>query len=154
MDSTIIIYIIVDVIIAVLIWLYYSGQSSDCKTLASQLKVENESLKSKLAETEKKLTNSVDLENELDKIESKYKALLKEANEQCAQLDEQLKNAIDGNIDNSFKEQLAQTEKLKKKIEDLEEEIEENEDDISNLKNKLQLKDEDIAELQDNLKTE
>lgn len=154
MDSTIIIYIIVDIIIAVFIWLYCSGQTSNSKTLASQLSVENERLKTKLVETEKKLTNSVDLENKLDKIESKYKALLKEANEQCAQLDEQLKNAIDGKIDNSFKEQLAQTEKLKKKIEDLEEEIEENEDDISNLKKKLQLKDEDIAELQDNLKTE
>lgn len=116
MDSTIIIYIIVDVIIAVFIWLYYSGQSSNSKTLVSQLSVENERLKTKLAETEKKLTNSVDLENELDKIESKYKALLKEANEQCAQLDEQLKNAIDGEIDNSFKEQLAQTEKLKKRL--------------------------------------
>ena len=154
MDSTIIIYIIVDVIIAVFIWLYCSGQSSDSKTLASQLSVENENLKNKLAETEKKLTNSVDFENELDKIESKYKALLKEANGQCAQLDEQLKNAIDGKIDNSFKEQLAQTEKLKKKIKDLEEEIEENEDDISDLKKKLHLKDDDIAELQDNLKTE
>ena len=154
MDSTIIIYIIVDIIIAVFIWLYCSGQTSNSKTLASQLSVENERLKTKLAETEKKLTNSVDLENELDKIESKYKALLKEANEQCAQLDEQLKNAIDGKIDNSFKEQLAQTEKLKKKIEDLEEEIEENEDDISNLKKKLHLKDNDIAELQDNLRTE
>lgn len=154
MDSTIIIYIIVDIIIAVFIWLYCSGQTSNSKTLASQLSVENERLKTKLAETEKKLTNSVDLENELDKIESKYKALLKEANEQCAQLDEQLKNAIDGKIDNSFKEQLAQTEKLKKKIEGLEEEIEENEDDISDLKKKLHLKDDDIAELQDNLKTE
>ncbi|WP_424049904.1 dynamin family protein [Prevotella melaninogenica] len=154
MDSTIIIYIIVDIIIAVFIWLYCSGQTSNSKTLASQLSVENERLKTKLAETEKKLTNSVDLENELDKIESKYKALLKEANEQCAQLDEQLKNALDGKIDNSFKEQLAQTEKLKKKIEDLEEEIEENEDDISDLKKKLHLKDDDIAELQDNLKTE
>ena len=154
MDSTIIIYIIVDIIIAVFIWLYCSGQTSNSKTLASQLSVENERLKTKLAETEKKLTNSVDLENELDKIESKYKALLKEANEQCAQLDKQLKNAIDGKIDNSFKEQLAQTEKLKKKIEDLEEEIEENEDDISDLKKKLHLKDDDIAELQDNLKTE
>ena len=153
MDS-IIIYIIVDIIIAVFIWLYCSGQTSNSKTLASQLSVENERLKTKLAETEKKLTNSVDLENELDKIESKYKALLKEANEQCAQLDEQLKNAIDGKIDNSFKEQLAQTEKLKKKIKDLEEDIEENEDDISDLKKKLHLKDDDIAELQDNLKTE
>ena len=146
MDSTIIIYIIVDIIIAVFIWLYCSGQTSNSKTLASQLSVENERLKTKLAETEKKLTNSVDLENELDKIESKYKALLKEANEQCAQLDEQLKNAIDGKIDNSFKEQLAQTEKLKKKIKDLEEDIEENEDEISDLKNKIKSKNEEYDE--------
>ena len=146
MDSTIIIYIIVDIIIAVFIWLYCSGQTSNSKTLASQLSVENERLKTKLAETEKKLTNSVYLENELDKIESKYKALLKEANEQCAQLDEQLKNAIDGKIDNSFKEQLAQTEKLKKKIKDLEEDIEENEDEISDLKNKIKSKNEEYDE--------
>ena len=146
MDSTIIIYIIVDIIIAVFIWLYCSGQTSNSKTLASQLSVENERLKTKLAETEKKLTNSVDLENELDKIESKYKALLKEANEQCAQLDEQLKNAIDGKIDNSLKEQLAQTEKLKKKIKDLEEDIEENEDEISDLKNKIKSKNEEYDE--------
>ena len=145
MDS-IIIYIIVDIIIAVFIWLYCSGQTSNSKTLASQLSVENERLKAKLAETEKKLTNSVDLENELDKIESKYKGLLKEANEQCAQLDEQLKNAIDGKIDNSFKEQLAQTEKLKKKIKDLEEDIEENEDEISDLKNKIKSKNEEYDE--------
>ena len=154
MDSTIIIYIIVDIIIAVFIWLYCSGQTSNSKTLASQLSVENERLKTKLAETEKKLTNSVDLENELDKIESKYKVLLKEANEQCAQLDEQLKNAIDGKIDNSFKEQLAQTEKLKKKIEDLEEELEENEDDISDLKNKIESKNEEYNELLGNLRKE
>jgi len=154
MDSTIIIYIIVDIIIAVFIWLYCSGQTSNSKTLASQLSVENERLKTKLAETEKKLTNSVDLENELDKIESKYKALLKEANEQCAQLDEQLKNAIDGKIDNSFKEQLAQTEELKKKIEDLEEELEENEDDISDLKNKIDSKKKENEELQENLRKE
>ena len=154
MDSTIIIYIIVDIIIAVFIWLYCSGQTSNSKTLASQLSVENERLKTKLAETEKKLTNSVYLENELDKIESKYKALLKEANEQCAQLDEQLKNAIDGKIDNSFKEQLAQTEELKKKIEDLEEELEENEDDISDLKNKIDSKKKENEELQENLRKE
>lgn len=154
MDSTIIIYIIVNIIIAVFIWLYCSGQTSNSKTLASQLSVENERLKTKLAETEKKLTNSVDLENELDKIELKYKALLKEAKEQCAQLDEQLKNAIDGKIDNSFKEQLAQTEKLKKEIKDLKEEIEENEDDISNLNNKIESKNEEYNELLGNLRKE
>lgn len=154
MDSTIIIYIIVDVIIAVFIWLYYSGQSSNSKTLVSQLKVENESLKSKLAETEKKRNNNVDYKNELEKIELKYKDLLKEANEQCTQLDEQLKNAIEGKSDDSIKEQLAQTKELKKKIEELEEELEENEDDISDLKNKIDSKNEEYNELLGNLRKE
>lgn len=154
MDSTIIIYIIVDVIIAVLIWLYYSGQSSNSKTLVSQLKVENESLKSKLAETEKKRNNNVDYKNELEKIESKYKALLKEANEQCTHFDEQLKNAIEGKSDDSIKEQLAQIKELKKKIEDLEEELEENKDDISDLKNKIDSKKKENEELQENLRKE
>ena len=154
MDSTIIIYIIVDVIIAVFIWLYYSGQSSNSKTLVSQLKVENESLKSKLAEIEKKRNNNVDYKNELEKIELKYKDLLKEANEQCTQLDEQLKNAIEGKSDDSIKEQLAQTKELKKKIEELEEELEENEDDISDLKNKIESKNEEYNELLGNLRKE
>lgn len=154
MDSTIIIYIIVDIIIAVFIWLYYSGQSSNSKTLVSQLKVENESLKSKLAETEKKRNNNVDYKNELEKIKLKYKDLLKEANEQCTQLDEQLKNAIEGKSDDSIKEQLAQTKELKKKIEELEEELEENEDDISDLKNKIESKNEEYNELLGNLRKE
>ena len=154
MDSTIIIYIIVDVIIAVFIWLYYSGQSSNSKTLVSQLKVENESLKSKLAETEKKRNNNVDYKNELEKIELKYKDLLKEANDQCMQLDELRKNAIEGKSDDSIKEQLAQTKELKKKIEELEEELEENEDDISDLKNKIESKNEEYNELLGNLRKE
>lgn len=68
MDSTIIIYIIVDVIIAVLIWLYYSGQSSNSKTLVSQLKVENESLKSKLAETEKNVIITLTIKTNWKKL--------------------------------------------------------------------------------------
>lgn len=68
MDSTIIIYIIVDVIIAVFIWLYYSGQSSNSKTLVSQLKVENESLKSKLAETEKNVITTLTIKTNWKKL--------------------------------------------------------------------------------------
>ena len=153
MDTTMLICIIIDIIIiAIFLWVYFSNKSSSSNT--SQLETENEELKKKLAETVKKVVDNSELEGKIEKIESKYQALLKEANDQCEQLDKQLQNAIDGKLDDTVKEQLAQTEKLKKTIEDLEKEIEDNEDDISNLKKKVRLKDDDIAELQNNLSKE
>lgn len=92
--------------------------------------------------------------DKVNEIKAKYEALLKEAASQNEKLDRQLKNALSGKVDDSIQEQLAEVGKLKKKILDLEEELEETEDDLSDAKKKLKNKDADIADLQDNLRKE
>lgn len=87
-------------------------------------------------------------------MKERYKTLLNETQEQCKKLDKQLKNALEGIVDESIKEQLAEVEQLKKKIIDLEEEIEEKEDDVSTLKKKIRNKDSDLSDLQDSLDKE
>lgn len=82
-------------------------------------------------------------------IESKYKKLLADAKAETLKLNEQLQTAISGNCDEAVKAQLQNVEKLKRRISDLEDEIEENEDDIDNFKKKLKKKETEFSELQD-----
>lgn len=82
-------------------------------------------------------------------IESKYKKLLADAKVETLKLNEQLQTAISGNCDEAVKAQLQNVEKLKRRISDLEDEIEDNEDDIDNYKNKLKKKEIEFSELQD-----
>lgn len=82
-------------------------------------------------------------------IESKYKKLLADAKVETLRLNEQLQTAISGNCDEAVKAQLQNVEKLKRRISDLEDEIEDNEDDIDNYKNKLKKKETEFSELQD-----
>lgn len=83
-------------------------------------------------------------------IEAKYKKMLAEAKTESKKLDEQLQKAISGNCDETVKGQLQEVEKLKRRISDLEDEIEDNEDDIDNFKKKLKKKENEYSELQDN----
>lgn len=124
-----------------------SGHSANDNRIA-ELTAENESLKASIASAENAVSQNA------AEIKSKYEALLSEAKTQCENLDAQLKNALDGNLDDSIKEQLADVEKLKKKIKSLEDEIEENEDDLSDLKKKLKNKETDLADLQENFDKE
>jgi len=69
-------------------------------------------------------------------VEAKYKSLLAEANAQIKKLDEQLANSLNGKLDESVKAQIADTEALKKKIKDLEDELEEAQEDAEDYKKK------------------
>lgn len=152
MEVTTIIYIAIAFVIGVVVTCFFKKGSSSDSTQLSDLNSENESLKLKLAEAEKKAkTAEANSSSKVDEIKAKYETLLKETNAQVCKLDQQLKNALDGKLDDSIKEQLADAEKLKKKIKNLEEELEETEDDLSDVKKKLKNKDADIAELQNNL---
>ena len=84
----------------------------------------------------------------VQEIESKYKKLLADAKAETLKLDEQLKTAVSGNCDEAVKAQLQNVEKLKRRISDLEDEIEDNEDDIDNFKKKLKKKETEYSELQ------
>lgn len=152
MEVTTIIYIAIAFVIGVVVTCFFKKGSSSDSTQLSDLNSENESLKLKLAEAEKKAkTAEANSSSKVDEIKVKYETLLKETNAQVCKLDLQLKNALDGKLDDSIKEQLADAEKLKKKIKDLEDELEEAGDDLSDAKKKLKTKDSDIAGLQDNL---
>lgn len=152
MEVTTIIYIAIAFVIGVVVTCFFKKGSSSDSTQLSDLNSENESLKLKLVEAEKKAkTAEANSSSKVDEIKVKYETLLKETNAQVCKLDLQLKNALDGKLDDSIKEQLADAEKLRKKIKDLEEELEETEDDLSDVKKKLKNKDADIAELQNNL---
>jgi len=154
MEVSTIIYIIVvflfGAVIAYILIKKGKNVATDDSRIA-ELANENEDLKAKLLAAET-LSKEKDLQaNKLDEMKAKYESLLNEANDQCSKLDEQLKLALEGKVDESIAEQLTAVEKLKKKVKELEEEIEENEDDLADLKKKIRTKDDGIAELQDQL---
>ena len=154
MEVSTIIYIIVAFLLGAVIAYILIKKGKNVETDNSrivELANENEDLKAKLLAAET-LSNERDLQaNKLDEMKAKYESLLNEANDQCSKLDEQLKLALEGKVDESIAEQLTAVEKLKKKVKELEEEIEENEDDLADLKKKIRTKDDGIAELQDQL---
>lgn len=135
-------------------WFKKKDEKKDSNEEIAKLREEIELLQGKLQDAEQKSVVSEESETKIDELKVKYEALLKEATDQTKMLDQQLKNALEGKLDDSIKEQLADAEKLKKKIRDLEDELEEAEDDLSDAKKKLKAKDSNIAELQDNLVTE
>lgn len=152
MEITTIIYIAIAFVVGVIVTYFFKKGGNSDNAQLSELTSENEGLKLKLSEAENKVkTAETGSLNKANEIKVKYEALLKEANGQVEKLDQQLKSALAGKLDDSIKEQLADAEKLKKKIKDLEEELEETEDDLSDVKKKLKNKDTDIAELQNNL---
>lgn len=156
MEVSTIIYIAVAFVIGIILTsIIKKGVPTENNTKVNELTAENESLKKDLADAENKAklveSNSLNKANEL---KAKYEAMLNEATDHTEKLDKQLKNALEGKLDDSIKEQLADVEKLKKKIKGLEDELEEVEDDLSDAKKKLKTKDSDIADLQDNLAKE
>ena len=121
---------------------------SEADNKISKLTLEKQELLSKIAKLEQNDASKV------SDIQKKYESLLSEAKSKCDQLDKQLKDALNGKVDNSLKSQLAEVEKLKKQISDLEDEIEDKEDDLSSLKKKMRSKDEELTNVQNSLQKE
>lgn len=92
-----------------------------------------------------------ELESQKQSLEDKYKRLLSESESRINDLNKQLESALDGKLDNVTKESLAQVDNLKKKIKDLETEIEDYEDDLDDAKKKLKKKEVESEELQQSL---
>ena len=110
------------------------------RSTADRLEAENKELKQKLSEalTSRTTDLSSDSADRIRAIESKYKALLEEANQQCLQLDQQLKDAVRGEASiPPAQEQSALVAELKKKISKLEDDLEDFEDEIEDLKKDL-----------------
>ena len=154
MEITTIIYIVIAFVMGVIIAFFIkkAGMNDKSDNRILELTSENSSLKAKLSDAESKAkSSSLDSTKEIDEIKAKYVALLKKANEQSEKLDKQLKDALSGKLDDSIKDQLAEVEKLKKKIKGLEDDLEDKEDDVDELKKKIRNKDTDISDLQDSL---
>lgn len=154
MEVSTVIYIIVAFLLGAVIAYILIKKGKNVETDNSrivELANENEDLKAKLLSTETLSKEKDSAVKKLDEVKVKYESLLNEANAQCRKLDEQLKLALEGKVDESIAEQLIEVETLKKKVKDLEEELEENEDDLADLKKKIRTKEDGIAELQDQL---
>lgn len=152
MDTPSIVYVVIAFILGAIIafFLKKGGKNDESNLRISELTNENSTLRSKLSEAESKVKLvPCDSSKAVDDIKAKYEALLKEANEQSEKLTVQLKSALVAKSDGSIKEQLAAVEKLKRKIKDLEDDLEEKEDDVDNLKKKIRNKDTDISDLQE-----
>ena len=123
MDFTIILYIVIAFIIGVVVTFVFkrkennsvdksqlttlSKENESLKMDLSNLSTEKESLKTKLSDAEKKLEQiEAESSDKVEEVKKKFETLLNEAYSQSAKLDNQLKNALAGNIDDSITEQL------------------------------------------------
>ncbi len=93
-------------------------------------------------------------EDKTEQIKSKYEELLAESRAQIDDLNRQIKECLNGNIDESVKGKLSDVEKLNRKIKALEEELEENEEDLQSYKKKLRKKEDECTELDNKLRDE
>lgn len=148
MEITTIVFIVISFVVGIIIASLFRIKTSKDKSVSQKDDEITQKYEALLAEAKEKVESQSKKEEEL---RQKYENLLAEAKEQCSVLDSRLKDALDGKIDDSIKAQLAEADKLKKKIKDLEDELEENEDDIAKLKKTIKTKDSDLSELQDTL---
>ena len=111
-----------------------------------------EEYEQKLKDCELKANSTKDecyaLVNKANEAKDKYASLLAEANVKIEELDKQLSEAFSGHIDEAIQEKLASVEKLKKKVRDLQDEADENEELVSDLQKKLKKREEDNDDLQ------
>lgn len=87
--------------------------------------------------------------SQMAKQKEKAEKLLSDARQEIASLEEKMKAMIsDGKVDPSLAQKFADTDKLKKKIKELEGELEDAEDDLADTEKKLKNKTAELSELQ------
>lgn len=157
MDLTTIIIVVVAALIgAVITYFLFPRAMKDSKALVNdetetrikETPIEDSHLKE---EYEKQLQEA---EDKAEQIKSKYEKLLAESRTKIEDLDKQIKDCLNGRIDESVKGKLSDVEKLNKRIKDLEEELEENEENLQSYKKKLRKKEDEYVELDDKLRNE
>ena len=151
--TTIIIFVLAALIGAVITYFLFPKTVENVKPLENEteikaVSVEDDSLRD---EYEKKLH---DAEDKTEEIKNKYENLLAESRSKIEDLDKQIKECLNGNIDESVKEKLSEVDKLNKKIKKLEEDLKDNKKDLQSCKEKLNKKADEYAELDDKLRNE
>lgn len=143
MDAIYIGLIIITACIAVLVT--YFTMKAKSKKLLSQITRDGSDA---AAKGDKYKTDVAALEVSIAELKEKHAKAIADYSQKNRELSKQLEQVLNGNVDEAVKEKLAKTDKLVKKIKDLEEEIEENEDDIADLKKKLKNKTNENEDLQ------
>lgn len=154
MDLTTIIIVVVAALIgAAITYFLFPKTIKDTKVLEDETETKEIPVKDNYLkeEYEKQLH---DAEDKAEQIKIKYEKLLAESRSQIDDLNKQIKECLNGNIDESVKGKLSDVEKLNKKIKDLEEELEENEENLQSYKKKLRKKEDECVELDDKLRNE
>lgn len=144
MDGNTLIFIAIAILIGIAIgWAVFGRKKGVDPTVLEESQNEKDALQQLLKESESRVQG----------IKEKYEQLLSEAKEQSKALDEKLKAVIEGGADEAIRQQLAEVDKLKKKIKSLEDENEEFEDDLDACKKKLKNKENESSKLRDELDT-
>ena len=129
MDTMTIIYIVVALILGATISYFLLKKKVQTKVVSEDSAKQEELIQ----KYEQQLQENTKKGNEL---KEKYERLLAEANDKVTKLYEQLNDAVNGNLDEAVKKRLAELDKLKKEIKNLEDEIEEYEEDLKDIKKK------------------
>jgi len=144
MDSITIVFVVVAAFVGIAIgWGVFGRKKGIDPSAIEESRNETETLRQQLKESEEKAQG----------IKQQYEKLLAEAKEQTKALDEKLKAVIEEGADEAIRQQLAEVDKLKKKIKNLEDENEEFEDDLDACKKKLKNKESEFSKLRDELDT-
>jgi len=144
MDSITIVFVVVAAFVGIAIgWGVFGRKKGIDPSAIEESRNETETLRQQLKESEEKAQG----------IKQQYEKLLAEAKEQTKALDEKLKAVIKEGADEAIRQQLAEVDKLKKKIKNLEDENEEFEDDLDACKKKLKNKESEFSKLRDELDT-
>lgn len=146
MDTIYITLIIITACVAV--WVTYFAMKAKSKKLLSQITQEGSDA---AAKADKYKADIAALEVSIAELKEKHAKAIADYSQKNGELSKQLEQVLNGNVDEAVKEKLAQTDKLVKKIKDLEEEIEENEDDIADLKKKLKNRTNENEDLQNKI---
>ena len=144
MDSITIVFVVVAAFVGIAIgWGMFGRKKGIDPSAIEESRNETETLRQQLKESEEKAQG----------IKQQYEKLLAEAKDQTKALDEKLKAVIEEGADEAIRQQLAEVDKLKKKIKSLEDENEEFEDDLDACKKKLKNKESEFSKLRDELDT-
>lgn len=143
MDAVYITLIVITACVAV--WITYFAMKAKSKKLLSQITQEGSDAAVKV---DKYKADIAALEVSIAELKEKYAKVIDGYSQKNGELSKQLEQVLNGNVDEAVREKLAKTDKLVKKIKDLEEEIEDNEDDIADLKKKLKNKTNENEDLQ------
>ena len=144
MDSVTIVFVVVAAFVGIAIgWGMFGRKKGIDPSAVEKSRNETEALRQQLKESEGKAQS----------IKQQYEKLLAEAKDQTKALDEKLKAVIEEGADEAIRQQLAEVDKLKKKIKSLEDENEEFEDDLDACKKKLKNKESEFSKLRDELDT-